>query len=662
MISRPFLSLRKVFTYVLLFTALAPLLFISHFLTNSIGQTLLDQKEQQVQNAVSTIAQEIVTEFDRIQQSLNWLSRDRFNIQALENILYSSVVTHNLTRFSELSNLINSVYILNDDWEPLYDLYGRPYHFENSQLLKEISKDKSIYEKGLTEARFYTEPNLIKGMSSSRGVALVTPMLAYNLEGAGRYRASGYVVVLISFDTIEKHFQHFLLQDESFNVNQHIGSSLIRSSVTDRDDIITDNNDALDRLFILNNPFFSSPLKLDISYQFSDIARLKEMKSTLVALFSVIGWTFITVLFIAMGISRWLSRELFEMQDTIVAYALNKSPKEKKYQFTEFDRMAVVLNKMSITIQSQLFELKSKNTELNASKGLIELNNEKLSNFNQELEIQVKKQTSLIRDALFREELNKNNLAAVIEFGTEYKSLDFHEVPHTVELQLSQLFPHTEWALRFAPLGEHLGIQINSSEDKLLASLRFVSTPELEEQVLVFELFVKQLSSWLELADIARTDSLLSCGNRKAFNEDLLSFQKRFRDSEVNWNFGLFIFDVNGLKAINDKHGHYLGDELIRVTGNNISNLLLNNMKFYRIGGDEFALLAKNTTTKECELFFEQLQKNQQNLKYLDNRGEAYLAHYSIGWSCSDSTELIDMFRVSDELMYQYKRAYYLKK
>ena len=57
MIRRPFLSLRKVFTYVLLCTALIPLIFISHFLTNSIGEKLLNQKEQQIQNVVSTIAQ-----------------------------------------------------------------------------------------------------------------------------------------------------------------------------------------------------------------------------------------------------------------------------------------------------------------------------------------------------------------------------------------------------------------------------------------------------------------------------------------------------------------------------------------------------------------------------------------------------------------------------
>lgn len=654
MISRPYFSLRKSFTYVLLIASLVPLIFISQFLTSSISDTLFNQKEQQIQNAVSTIAQEIVVEFDRIQQSLNWLSRDRFNIQALDNILYSSVVMHNLTRFSELSHLINSVYILNDKWEPLYDLNGRPYHFENSQLLKEISIDHSIYEQGLTKAHFYTEPNLTKGSPFSKGIALVTPMLAYNLEGAGRYRASGYVVVLISFDTIEQSFQHFLLKDESFNLTSHLDThNELKTEMTE--------GGALDRLFVLNNSSFSSPLALDITYQFSNMERLKEMKSSLLTLFTVIGWTFVTVLLIAMGITRWISREFVDIEDTIVSYASNKNIKDKKFQFSEFDRMALVLSKMSITIRNQLSELKNKNDELNDSKKVIERNNKKLSNFNQELEIQVTKQTAQLSDALLREELNKNNLAAVIEFGSIYKTLSYRELPQKVEYQLTHLFSDTQWQLRFKPLGDKEGIQILSSKDKFLASLRFVSSPQLEANQLVFKLFVKQLSSWLELVNVARSDALLQCGNRKAFDEDLAHYQKRYRDSEAAWNFGLFILDVNGLKAINDQYGHDLGDELIRVSSDHISGLLTENDSFYRIGGDEFALLTKGMTRKECVQLAEKLQLEQENLTFFDKDGKGYSAHYSVGWSCSENTALFKMFTVADELMYQDKRAFYLK-
>ena len=654
MISRPYFSLRKSFTYALLIASLAPLIFISQFLTSNISDTLFNQKEQQIQNAVSTIAQEVVVEFDRIQQSLNWLSRDRFNIQALDNILYTSVVMHNLTRFSELSHLINSVYILNDQWEPLYDLKGRPYHFENSQLLKEISIDKSIYEQGLTKAHFYTEPNLIKGIPSSKGIALVTPMLAYNLEGAGRYRASGYVVVLISFDTIEQSFQHFLLKDESFNLIPYLNSHAeLKSEMNE--------NGTLERIFVLNNSSFSSPLALDITYQFSDIERLKEMKSSLVTLFTVIGWTFITVLCIAMAITRWISREFVDIEETIVSYASNKEVKDKKFQFSEFDRMALVLSKMSITIRNQLSELKNKNEELNESKKVIEHSNKKLSNFNQELEVQVTKQTAQLSDALLREELNKNNLAAVIEFGSVYKTLSYRELPQKVECQLQHLFSDLQWQLRFKPLGNREGIQILSSKDKFLASLRFTSSPQLEANKLVFELFVKQLSSWLELVDVARSDALLQCGNRKAFDEDLAHYQKRYRDSEAAWNFGLFILDVNGLKAINDQYGHDLGDELIRASSSHISGFLTENESFYRIGGDEFALLTKGMTWKECTHLAEQLQLEQESLKFFDKEGKPYDGHYSVGWSCSDNTALFKMFTVADEHMYQDKRAFYLQ-
>ncbi|WP_244298163.1 GGDEF domain-containing protein [Aliivibrio finisterrensis] len=170
----------------------------------------------------------------------------------------------------------------------------------------------------------------------------------------------------------------------------------------------------------------------------------------------------------------------------------------------------------------------------------------------------------------------------------------------------------------------------------------------------------RNVSSWLELVDVARCDALLQCGNRQAFAEDLAHYQKRYRDSKAEWNLGVFILDVNGLKAINDQYGHDLGDELIRTSSSHISALLSENGSLYRIGGDEFALLTKGMTRKECTLLAEQLHVSQESLKFFDKEGKAYDANYSIGWSCSDNADLFKMFTIADESMYQDKREYYL--
>ena len=92
-----------------------------------------------------------------------------------------------------------------------------------------------------------------------------------------------------------------------------------------------------------------------------------------------------------------------------------------------------------------------------------------------------------------------------------------------------------------------------------------------------------------EYERLADEDSLAPIRNRRAFLRDLartISHVERYGTP-----FGLLYFDVNGLKAINDRFGHAAGDAaLIHVadvlTANTRSSDIVG-----RLGGDEFAVL-----------------------------------------------------------------------
>ena len=62
----------------------------------------------------------------------------------------------------------------------------------------------------------------------------------------------------------------------------------------------------------------------------------------------------------------------------------------------------------------------------------------------------------------------------------------------------------------------------------------------------------------------------------------------------------LAVVDVDGLKRINDRHGHARGDELIRAVGQGLGKLNGADTRCYRLGGDEFAILA--LCRREAEL------------------------------------------------------------
>jgi diguanylate cyclase (GGDEF)-like protein len=92
-----------------------------------------------------------------------------------------------------------------------------------------------------------------------------------------------------------------------------------------------------------------------------------------------------------------------------------------------------------------------------------------------------------------------------------------------------------------------------------------------------------------ELERLADEDSLAPIRNRRAFLRDLartIGHVERYGTP-----FSLLYFDVNGLKAINDRFGHAAGDAaLIHVadvlTANTRSSDIVG-----RLGGDEFAVL-----------------------------------------------------------------------
>ncbi len=60
-------------------------------------------------------------------------------------------------------------------------------------------------------------------------------------------------------------------------------------------------------------------------------------------------------------------------------------------------------------------------------------------------------------------------------------------------------------------------------------------------------------------------------------------------------------FDVNNLKHINDNYGHECGDALIIKAAKSLNAVLSENVNGFRMGGDEFLLIATNISEKQAE-------------------------------------------------------------
>lgn len=150
---------------------------------------------------------------------------------------------------------------------------------------------------------------------------------------------------------------------------------------------------------------------------------------------------------------------------------------------------------------------------------------------------------------------------------------------------------------------------------------------------------------------LAYTDSLTGAKSPLAFSEMVARYDEAISRGNSG-NFAVLVFDVNGLKRVNDTLGHATGDEYIVSAFRIISNVFVHS-PVYRIGGDEFVSILENEDfSKKSELldmFNYQIEKNIENGSVVIAAG---LADYVQGTDNSFKR----VFQRADRMMYERKK------
>ena len=97
----------------------------------------------------------------------------------------------------------------------------------------------------------------------------------------------------------------------------------------------------------------------------------------------------------------------------------------------------------------------------------------------------------------------------------------------------------------------------------------------------------------------ATTDPLTGLRNRRALANDL---DEQMIDASPQRPLLLLLFDLNGFKAYNDNYGHPAGDALLTRLGSALALAVDGRGDAYRMGGDEFCVLALAPADQHAEL------------------------------------------------------------
>lgn len=174
-------------------------------------------------------------------------------------------------------------------------------------------------------------------------------------------------------------------------------------------------------------------------------------------------------------------------------------------------------------------------------------------------------------------------------------------------------------------------------------------------------LLAAQISAGLaqteRLADLRRlafTDPLTGLANRRAVDAQLeAALAVHNQDGSV---VSLVVCDVNGLKRINDRHGHEMGDRLLQRFANQLSmaGAKLPGSLAARLGGDEFCLLAQGQKADEVVAVAEELCTRA--LQLADGEGVA-CGVASTGDAIGPVSTPDRLFRLADAAQYRAKAA-----
>ena len=153
------------------------------------------------------------------------------------------------------------------------------------------------------------------------------------------------------------------------------------------------------------------------------------------------------------------------------------------------------------------------------------------------------------------------------------------------------------------------------------------------------------------LAHDAAHDGLTGLLNRRSFDRKLT--QAVAGAARYGWTFALVLVDLDGLKAINDEHGHRVGDDVLRAVGEQLVGSVRAEDTAARLGGDEFGLIV--------------MESDAADIRELLARVTAAVNHALPGLVVTlssgtivvpdDGTDPAGLYRLADERLYRSKRA-----
>jgi diguanylate cyclase (GGDEF)-like protein len=159
-----------------------------------------------------------------------------------------------------------------------------------------------------------------------------------------------------------------------------------------------------------------------------------------------------------------------------------------------------------------------------------------------------------------------------------------------------------------------------------------------------------------ELARLAATDPLTGLPNRRSFDANLerqAVGARRYDDA-----LSLVLLDIDEFKAVNDRFGHDIGDEVLREVGRRLREACRAGDMVARIGGEEFALILTRTSADGATAAAERTRSLISDAPVATSAGALEVTvSAGVAWAGAETgLDAQQLYRSADEALYAAKR------
>ncbi|MBP4046024.1 PAS domain S-box protein [Chromobacterium violaceum] len=159
-----------------------------------------------------------------------------------------------------------------------------------------------------------------------------------------------------------------------------------------------------------------------------------------------------------------------------------------------------------------------------------------------------------------------------------------------------------------------------------------------------------------ELDRVAHYDPLTGVPNRRLLSDRLR--QAIVRANRSGRSCAVCFLDLDGFKAVNDKYGHAVGDQLLVTVSNNLKSILRGDDTLARLGGDEFVvLLSEVGSPEECMLVLDRVLATASRPMPVGDAEVGVTASIGVSLYPQDNVDPDTLLRHADQAMYLAKDA-----